>query len=1657
MAKLTCSYSPSKGKDTFRNLVRRFGYNTAYDVFTRVTGTDFIRKYGKQVKIDSDGIPTFDSIMHVTAVRNHIGEQKIIDSYQKEQASVDNTLEHVSQLVFQAEQFNNENNGCIAIVDIDPKDSSKIKLQIVADTVENRTFAENQRVVQRLNEKMAELLRGAGVSIEVLDSYESSLGRVGQTIFRKAQDTVNGFEALIRIANNLEGSIALSEEFAHFVLGIYHDDPLVQRGINYCKDQNNARKILGEQYQQVYDYYQGDPDKIAEEAAGHIFQQALLDKAHNIEEITYIPLFKRLVNKILNFFKGLNPAYFKDTLQSISNDYSKLAQKILNNEITVTKKNVQEARRIADFNALSEKAEAQVEVLRKITENAFKSAALQSNLDVRDSGLSERGLARAQAEDISQIVRKFTKQEETMAGIASFLTLAQKNISEMYTQLGNLDSLSLKDKFTLLRNALVTIQQYAPDLDELQKVLTEEFLSDEHIANQAFVINDTKNELEAYTSKGVATKDTAGKTAKQVAETIVKDSAFITLSDDEDFYINAKTKQKSARVTTVIQADSESEEFAKDSVWETPSTNIGTGIDELTRDFFAGRINKVKTRGRTTYNVDNEKLSTVYPNAEEEQLIAFVKQLEGLKKQFKDRGITIVPRDVTVDGEVSTVDGRGIKHTISVAGTVDLLGYDKDGNWYIYDMKTHRGNISENKKNKYRRQLTLYKEFLEAKYGITVKEIGVLPIKVSYPTPKGVNKGDTSYDVASEDANPLYNGKRNNQLLANGEPFKKAFPKLEESMIVEPIELSIEYSKLANDPTNGLGGGTQYIKSAVGAVREQYVNFSNKFFGVAMTEFVEFLKPFVGETIKVPNTEKGMEGTFKEVPMEQVIRACNNGDVTLMQFWLSSMADNPDALLQVFDKVVKIQKDKHRLKTIEMSQRIFALGKKYEKLGIRSYDWMFEEGKMRYINRDYDQHEFDEAKAAYWKYLDEKYGLKVQIGSSEHFARLEEERDWYNDNAVKHMDGYTITYSPKPEKFPSKYNNLSDIQKAFYEEWMNVKQELDEIIGPEKTFLTNSIKIRKSYIERLGSVLDGSAIESFVEGVRGITQQSFDDDYTYGRKGIRNFDGSEYMKLPLYYVHAEVSDGKDLSTDVISTLIAYADMAYNYEAMNEVVNPLEIGRELVKKRKISSSKREVFSFAGQSVDNPVDVPVLESNMYKLLNDFFESKIYGRYLQDNGNIPGTKLDVNKAASNILKLGSTVQLGFNLLANMANILTGASMQNIEAAAGEHFNARILLQADTEFAKALGHFVGDIGQRRTLSKLALFDQLFDVRQNFTSKIKETSFVNRTFLTRIFGPGIQYIGQDAGDHWLYNRTAIAIALQYKMYDTNTGQEVSLWDALETVAIDPENPEAGNKLVLRNGVVKEDGRQFTTEDIIELSGKMRYVNQHLFGIYNQEDTIAARRTIIGRFAMQYRDFLPAQLRYRFGTATTNLEKGDMVEGYYRTTGRFFKQLYKELKNGEKNLKQITAEEWENMEDWEKANIRRSVAEVVQFLALLALCNLLGKSSPKDRPWAIRTLRYLARRERTELGALIPGPTMLSEGVRILRSPFAASNIFDAITNTTGALGLLWIPNYWTEVESGDYKGHSEAYKCFIKSPFSLWYKTYKRVTQPEKAEQHYK
>ena len=1639
-------------QDLFFKLKDKFGREKAAFIYNRVITDTFINNYKDSLTLN-EGIPTYESVISNPLVIDYLGED-LTRFLNTGWPHYEDKVENIPILLSRCKEFNSkdENKNFIAFVDYDA--DNKLTVKVEPRTEETIEIIDAQNRIYSLNKRISDALKDAGITMSFLSNIEVAAGRVGNTNFEHAVDVASNFANLIRIANNLEGYKALSEEFSHLIIGAYKGNLLVKRSLEALKNEQIARQILGNQYDTVSEFYDNDINLIAEEALGHILRNSLLEN-NSFSRNPFKNLFNRAITYIKSLFKGYNPSYIEDSIQYVRSNMSTLASDILNKNIRLTPEKIIESERKAEFNALSEKAEVQLDVLKKIKERAYKNILLQQQFEDTEDYNDKKRAAKL-TKKLDKIINKNSEEEETIAAIYEYLDVAIKDLKTYEDELDNIEELSTQDKFILLRNIQNTLLAYELGIKELEDVTKSTVLEDEHIQNQLFVVSDVGNKLLRFETED-DTETTSYDSIEETINNIIKDSKHWILSEDNTYYINRKTGKRGIRVTSLVGIDEDKyDRMDADNPYHTPSTNIGTGIDELVRDFLSNEIIE-DTPGH--YLVRGRELDAVYPNASKEALTTFVKKLSEFKDTLSAKGITLISRDVTVDGTVNTTDQSGMVHKIRVVGTLDLLGYDKDGNWYVYDIKTYRSTIDAKKKKKYEKQITLYKEFLEKKYGIHVKDIGILPVKVDYPTPKGAIGGTAEYKVS--DRIPAgYKGVKGNQLIMDGEIFKGANPELQPLM----DGLNTEEVKVSFEDLNGapLENGITATLKSLDTVRKLYGHLRSTFEDKSKDMVVKFFESYFGENVLVreTDTQGNLTGKLVRTSIRDVLEKAPK-DSNLVQTFFVSAANNPDTLLQMFDKVVKLSNDEKRRQVIEVSQRIMALGLEYEKKGIQSYDWMFEEDKQNYImhrvidgtDYSYDLSAYKKAKEAFIKELDQKYGEYPEVGSEEYTSKNRELNQWIDEHTVSEDDRII----PSPSLYPSRYNSLSETQKDFYNKWMEIKSELDALIPASATHLTNTIKIRKTGYERFTSMLSGNALHDFTANVKANFIRSYDDDLDYA-PSMQGFDRKEVMKLPLLYLNTK--DASDITTDVIGSLIAYADMALNYDAMHKIVNPLEIARTITNKRDIikksgQKSSKEHIPYEGGYIENFLYEDDT-SNLAFLLRDFMESKVYGRYLKDSGTFTVGKeeVDYNKVASSLLKLGSTVQLGFNALAGLANVATGKAMQRIEAVAGEHFNLRELTQADRIFfLQANPTFMSEIGSRVKTNKLALFDELLDVRQNFKKDIRDKEFINRNFFTRVFGPHMQYICQDAGDHWMYNRSAIAICLRKKLLDSN-GEEISLWDALVTVPIVEGHPEYGNKLVLKEGVTNLDGSEFTKRNLDDVSAEINSINQHCFGIYNQEDAIAARRIILGRFVMQYRDFLPAQFHYRFGSKSSNINKGgnQEFEGYYRTYGRFIKEVFQEIKQGEFTIGQ----HFKDMNDYEKANIKRARFEIVQLLSLYIIAGLLKGlkgDEPDKNPYLMRVISYLAEREKTELGAMVP-VVQTKELISIIKSPFAATSIISDLYN----LRLCINPWNWTdEIKSGEFKGHSTGYRAFMRSPLTLWYRTIRRNLTPEEREKFYK
>ena len=280
----------------------------------------------------------------------------------------------------------------------------------------------------------------------------------------------------------------------------------------------------------------------------------------------------------------------------------------------------------------------------------------------------------------------------------------------------------------------------------------------------------------------------------------------------------------------------------------------------------------------------------------------------------------------------------------------------------------------------------------------------------------------------------------------------------------------------------------------------------------------------------------------------------------------------------------------------------------------------------------------------------------------------------------------------------------------------------------------------------------------------------------------------------------------------------------------------------------------------------------------------------------------------------------------------------------------------------------------------------------------------------------------------------------------------------------------------LKKGVTKEDGTPFTKEDEREYGNKVIGMNFDLQGIYNQNDKSAIQQYAGGALIIMYRKWIAPALKRRYGATQYSTLKGQYEEGYYRT---WFRMLVDSVKDAHdiasedeslgaisrifataKNMFTAYALNLEKMTDYEKSNIRKAWTEFLTVIGLWISTGLLLRLPPDDEHdddllgWVENFGLSQLLRLRSELAAQAPTPIFVREGLRILKSPFAA---IGPIQSTLNAFQLMLPHNYLVKIRSGRYKGHSRAYKYFREFPIISMFKKVENFVDPSSTLQYYK
>lgn len=850
------------------------------------------------------------------------------------------------------------------------------------------------------------------------------------------------------------------------------------------------------------------------------------------------------------------------------------------------------------------------------------------------------------------------------------------------------------------------------------------------------------------------------------------------------------------------------------------------------------------------------------------------------------------------------------------------------------------------------------------------------------------------------------------------------------------------------------------VRDTVGMLGDCMVEYN-----LLATELTKsFWGPIIGNEVVVD------KGWFSKKPEKYTIDQILNMDVNDINWfdrWCDSMAQSSSYILKGMDKVVGEKKNNGRIRTIDFFKKISALTKELERNGVKNQDFMFE------VDEKGNKTGFYVSKINRGKYYRERNnyikGLEEKKYSPQEIQRLTYE--WEDKHPI--------------EKYPSKQFEELQKDKIKFEYWKKVvdlKTQLDSFLPPNKVNTFSTIKIRKDFLERLKSSKSlKDATDSFINSIKeNFVRNSTDTEYGVAAT-ITDFEGFEYRTLPVFYTHkTEDTSENDISTDIVSTMTAYAQMAYEHDEMSNIIDVLETTHSMIRtgKKPISTrgGKNEVEVIGASQQWKRKEVSLISERM----NDFFDMQVYRMTKKDEGTVFGSNVDTGKAADELMKWNSSITMAFNILANISNVMTGNIQFKLEAVGGQFFNYSDALAADKIYTQHLKDFVKDLGSRTKSSWFWTVSEMFNVMQERDRDLKHKDF-DKKWYEKMSINGLAMIGQQAGEIWMQHRTFFALMHSKKeaLKDSN-GNEVLAINSFEVVPINKSRPQDGSKLVFKKGLVTNKGERIVTKEELEaraarlsdplpitsdkllkegeisemqyinrMSKKSAELNHYIHGIYNEEDKAAMYSKSIGRLVGQYRKWIMPSLNRRFAKTTYNYNLESMTEGTYRTAARFLMQNFRDIKSMQFNI----VSRWNELDDYEKANLRKVIAELATYSLIVLAIHLIPDDDDDYRmqSYTARMYKYQMYRLRNEIGALIPGFSMIKEGYKILNSPMAGVDTLEKVSDVFTSI----TPWNWKEIQSGRYKGWYKPWNTVVELlPYN---KPIYRSLHPENSITYYK
>lgn len=652
----------------------------------------------------------------------------------------------------------------------------------------------------------------------------------------------------------------------------------------------------------------------------------------------------------------------------------------------------------------------------------------------------------------------------------------------------------------------------------------------------------------------------------------------------------------------------------------------------------------------------------------------------------------------------------------------------------------------------------------------------------------------------------------------------------------------------------------------------------------------------------------------------------------------------------------------------------------------------------------------------------------TEIVPSSKYSKILESSEWYNPEFDE--NGPAIQPNKKYYDNSKAYNEVMNKPevKELYDEITNIMNEAMSFIS----FLTNSNENMMPQIEaRFMQVLnrkDGIlnklkyAVEDFA-----ITKE---DDLDFVKEFSTMPNGDPIKVIPTRFI-TPLEDTNSISTDAVSAVVQFYNMAANYKNMSAKQDEVELMLNLLKQLSIRTSKE---------LKGPGS-----TNVYKQSQLLVDRLMYGRNKTPiEGNVLGYDINFGKALDIVRGFVTKVNLSGNLWSIGTSFFTDATYTTLEAKMGRYFDLEDLNFARSEFARELPNMMQNIGNpnpKGRLPYLLMLNQVVKDNKELFDRLDQSQVL------RSINQNFWFAGYTQSDYTVKSHTLLSIYHNYRLVDNEGFMSKQQYidkfysndrkkGAVEFKQLTTTLYDAYIELPNGDVVVDDKYKPLITDKLLnDVRNRIEIISKRIDGTIREVDKAAVHANAMASYLVLHRNFMISALHDRFKPKQYNLDLQTIEEGYYRSTGRFLKNV---IANRHFAIKQLLAD-YNNMQEYEQYAVRRVLNELVLITASTAVALVIASVVDGDDDydtWLTQSITYLAMRSAFEFRTMY-NPF---EFMALIKSPTAAFNWFDNISsfiNLINPASYIGDRTPFTIIDRGVYKGMPVIFKNIIKvTPF---------------------